>query len=164
MVSVKYGDWFSVCSASLSAADSCYGGVFCLVRSGEDGESVRYILVSSTPSGFCSILNIRFVRLIFPRWDVIVIILSVFLMTYTYIEAKSNYHRGSILILRLVLVALYLIKCSLISRFSYLVLAAGFYYAPHIDDAVDEGQQVAKLSTGSLSFLQSVRLFFSSRL
>lgn len=39
-------------------------------------------------------------RLIFPRWDVIVIILSVFLMTYTYIEAKSNYHRGSILILR----------------------------------------------------------------
>lgn len=39
-------------------------------------------------------------RLIFPRWDVITIILSVFLMTYTYIEAKSNYHRGSILILR----------------------------------------------------------------
>lgn len=38
--------------------------------------------------------------LIFPRWDVITIILSVFLMTYTYIEAKSNYHRGSILILR----------------------------------------------------------------
>ena len=42
-------------------------------------------------------------RLIFPRWDVIVIILSVFLLTYTYIEAKSNYHRGSILILRYVL-------------------------------------------------------------
>ena len=39
-------------------------------------------------------------RLIFPRWDVIAIILSIFLMTYTYIEAKSNYHRGSILILR----------------------------------------------------------------
>ncbi|OBZ68774.1 Low affinity vacuolar monovalent cation/H(+) antiporter [Grifola frondosa] len=38
--------------------------------------------------------------LIFPRWDVVAIILSVFLMTYTYIEAKSNYHRGSILILR----------------------------------------------------------------
>lgn len=39
-------------------------------------------------------------RLIFPRWDVIAIILSIFLLTYTYIEAKSNYHRGSILILR----------------------------------------------------------------
>lgn len=40
------------------------------------------------------------VRLIFPRWDVIVIILSIFLLTYTYIEAKANYHRGSILVLR----------------------------------------------------------------
>ena len=50
--------------------------------------------------------------LIFPRWDVIAIILSIFLLTYTYIEAKSNYHRGSILIL------------------SYLVMVAGFYYAP----------------------------------
>jgi Ca2+/H+ antiporter len=45
-------------------------------------------------------LKPAFCRLIFPRWDVIVIILSVFLMTYTYIEAKSNYHRGSILVLR----------------------------------------------------------------
>ena len=39
-------------------------------------------------------------RLIFPRWDVVAIILSIFLLTYTYIEAKSNYHRGSILIMR----------------------------------------------------------------
>nr|GAT59679.1 predicted protein [Mycena chlorophos] len=54
--------------------------------------------------------------LIFPRWDVVAIILSMFLMTYTYIEAKSNYHRGSILIL------------------SYLVLVAGFYYAPGTDE------------------------------
>ncbi|CAL1713386.1 unnamed protein product [Somion occarium] len=54
--------------------------------------------------------------LIFPRWDVVVIILSVFLMTYTYIEARSNYHRGSILIL------------------SYLVLASGFYFAPQRGD------------------------------
>ncbi|KAG8886630.1 hypothetical protein FRB97_000050 [Tulasnella sp. 331] len=50
--------------------------------------------------------------LIFPRWDVIAIILSIFLLTYTYIEAKSNYHRGSTLIL------------------SYLVLTAGFYFTP----------------------------------
>ncbi|KAJ9125134.1 hypothetical protein QFC22_000088 [Naganishia vaughanmartiniae] len=50
--------------------------------------------------------------LIFPRWDVISIILSIFLLTYTYIEARSNYHRGSMLVL------------------SYIVLAAGFYFAP----------------------------------
>jgi len=51
--------------------------------------------------------------LIFPRWDVICIILSIFLLTYTYIEAKANYHRGSILVL------------------SYLVLTAGFFFAPY---------------------------------
>ncbi|WVQ71105.1 calcium/proton exchanger [Cryptococcus sp. DSM 104548] len=50
--------------------------------------------------------------LIFPRWDVIAIILSIFLLTYTYIEARSNYHRGSILVL------------------AYVVLIMGFYYAP----------------------------------
>jgi Ca2+:H+ antiporter len=37
--------------------------------------------------------------LIFPQWDVIAIILSIFLLTYTYIEARSNYHRGSTLVL-----------------------------------------------------------------
>lgn len=40
--------------------------------------------------------------MVFPKWDVIAIIFSIFLLTYTYIEAKSNYHRGSILVLRLV--------------------------------------------------------------
>lgn len=57
--------------------------------------------------------------LVFPRWDVIAIILSVFLMTYTYIEAKSNYHRGSILIL------------------SYVVLVSGFYFAPRNSNEQD---------------------------
>ncbi|KAF9579065.1 hypothetical protein BGW38_004840 [Lunasporangiospora selenospora] len=51
-------------------------------------------------------------NLIFPRWDVISMLFSVFLLTYTYIEGKSNYFKGSILIL------------------SYLVLMAGFFYAP----------------------------------
>lgn len=59
--------------------------------------------------------------LIFPRWDVIAIILSIFLLTYTYIEAKSNYHRGSILIL------------------SYLVMVAGFYFAPSGDPPDEMG-------------------------
>ncbi|KAF7346072.1 hypothetical protein MSAN_01833300 [Mycena sanguinolenta] len=62
--------------------------------------------------------------LIFPRWDVVAIILSMFLMTYTYIEAKSNYHRGSILIL------------------SYLVLTAGFFFAPADDMEVDKGHEL----------------------
>ncbi|KAG1440657.1 hypothetical protein G6F56_011829 [Rhizopus delemar] len=51
-------------------------------------------------------------NLIFPRWDVISVIFSVFLLTYTYQEGKSNYFKGSILIL------------------SYFVLVAGFYFIP----------------------------------
>lgn len=52
----------------------------------------------------------------------IAIILSIFLLTYTYIEARSNYHRGSILVL------------------AYIVLIMGFYYAPSKglgDDNID---------------------------
>lgn len=51
-------------------------------------------------------------NMIFPRWDVFSMLFSVFLLTYTYIEGKSNYFKGSILIL------------------SYCVLMAGFFYAP----------------------------------
>jgi Ca2+:H+ antiporter len=53
----------------------------------------------------------------FPRWDVISVIFSVFLLTYTYQEGKSNYFKGSILI------------------FSYIVLVAGFYYIPSSDNS-----------------------------
>lgn len=63
----------------------------------------------------------RSFTLIFPRWDVIAIIFSVFLLTYTYIEARSNYYRGSICIL------------------SYLVLVAGFYFAPPTGDVEAPG-------------------------
>jgi Ca2+:H+ antiporter len=71
--------------------------------------------------------------LIFPRWDVVVIILSMFLMTYTYIEAKSNYHRGSILIL------------------SYLVLTAGFFFAPADDMEIDKGHDLTGNDNGLVS-------------
>lgn len=42
----------------------------------------------------------RAFSLVFPRWDAIAIMFSVFLLTYTYIEARSNYYKGSILVLR----------------------------------------------------------------
>jgi len=86
--------------------------------------------------------------LIFPRWDVIAIILSMFLMTYTYIEAKSNYHRGSILIL------------------SYLVLLAGFYFAPPMAVDVDQGHLNGVSSTlhefPALSWVQTARWYLQS--
>ena len=49
--------------------------------------------------------------LIFPQWDMVCVILCVFLLSYMYGEGKSNYFKGSILIL------------------SYLVVMTGFYLA-----------------------------------
>jgi Ca2+:H+ antiporter len=82
--------------------------------------------------------------LIFPRWDVIVIILSIFLLTYTYIEAKANYHRGSILVL------------------SYLVLTAGFFFAPPpAGDKSDDNITVIGSLVTIRSLTESVRLFWA---
>ncbi|KAF5338954.1 hypothetical protein D9611_008688 [Ephemerocybe angulata] len=84
----------------------------------------------------------RTFSLIFPRWDVIALILSMFLMTYTYIEAKSNYHRGSILIM------------------SYLVLLCGFYFAPPTAVDVDTGHMQEALSEfPGLTIWQTVRWY-----
>lgn len=47
--------------------------------------------------------------LIFPQWDMVTIILCVFLLSYMYGEGKSNYFKGSILLL------------------SYLVVIVGFW-------------------------------------
>ncbi|KAJ5096244.1 hypothetical protein NUU61_005600 [Penicillium alfredii] len=48
-------------------------------------------------------------NLIFPQWDMISVILCVFLLSYVYGEGKSNYFKGSILVL------------------TYLVVVVGFY-------------------------------------
>ncbi|KAI4170824.1 MAG: hypothetical protein LQ343_004713 [Gyalolechia ehrenbergii] len=48
-------------------------------------------------------------NLIFPQWDMVTVILCVFLLSYVYGEGKSNYFKGSILVL------------------AYLVIIMGFY-------------------------------------
>ena len=49
--------------------------------------------------------------LIFPQWDMVTVILCVFLLSYMVNEGKSNYFKGSILVM------------------TYLVVVAGFYYS-----------------------------------
>jgi Ca2+:H+ antiporter len=49
--------------------------------------------------------------LLFPQWDMVTVILCVFLLSYMYGEGKSNYFKGSILLL------------------SYLVVIIGFYFS-----------------------------------
>lgn len=54
--------------------------------------------------------------LVFPRWDLLACMVSVFLFTYLYAEGKSNYFKGSILILL------------------YCVMTLGFYFQGAIDN------------------------------
>ncbi|KAK4046560.1 hypothetical protein OIO90_006527 [Microbotryomycetes sp. JL221] len=62
----------------------------------------------------------HYFTLVFPRWDSLSIVFSVFLLTYVYIEARSNYHRGSVLVV------------------AYLVLLGGFIWAPSGRDTSDD--------------------------
>lgn len=55
-------------------------------------------------------------NLIFPQWDMVTVILCVFLLSYVYGEGKSNYFKGSILVL------------------AYLVIVVGFYLAGYSGD------------------------------
>ncbi|KAL8243550.1 hypothetical protein R6Q59_009808 [Mikania micrantha] len=50
-------------------------------------------------------------NLIFPQWDMVTVILCVFLLSHVYSEGKSNYFKGSILVL------------------TYLVVVVGFFFS-----------------------------------
>ena len=57
----------------------------------------------------------RTFTLIFPQWDMVTVILCVFLLSYMYGEGKSNYFKGSILLL------------------SYLVVVVGYWFSGMTD-------------------------------
>ncbi|KAI1295112.1 calcium permease [Xylaria venustula] len=57
--------------------------------------------------------------LLFPQWDMVTVILCVFLLSYMYGEGKSNYFKGSILLL------------------TYLVVVVGFYYSGFTDGVAE---------------------------
>ncbi|KAI5794450.1 Sodium/calcium exchanger protein-domain-containing protein [Peziza echinospora] len=60
-------------------------------------------------------INTHTFTLIFPQWDLVTVILCVFLLSYMYGEGKSNYFKGSILIL------------------SYLTVMMGFYFSSYAE-------------------------------
>ena len=47
-----------------------------------------------------------FSSLIFPQWDMVCVVLCVFLLSYIHGEGKSNYFKGSILVLTYLVVVL----------------------------------------------------------
>jgi Ca2+:H+ antiporter len=71
------------------------------------------------PTGKDDIARYTF-SLLFPQWDMVTVILCVFLLSYVYSEGKSNYFKGSILIM------------------TYMVVIIGFYYSG-LTDAVQMG-------------------------
>lgn len=62
--------------------------------------------------------------LIFPQWDMVCVILSVFLMGWVVGEGKSNYFKGSILI------------------FTYVVVVLGFWFTGKVDLDVSKSQHL----------------------
>lgn len=70
------------------------------------------LVIFSVLKGYTNVEQIF--SLIFPRWDIIATLISIYLFTYIYAEGKSNYFKGVILIL------------------IYIVVLVGFY----LDDVV----------------------------
>ncbi|GAA5929848.1 hypothetical protein JCM3775_006570 [Rhodotorula graminis] len=58
--------------------------------------------------------------LVFPRWDAIAMLFSIFLMTYLFLESRANYNRGATFVL------------------AYLALMGGFLFAPANRDTSDD--------------------------
>lgn len=56
--------------------------------------------------------KVRGFTLIFPQWDLATIVFAVFILSYTYVEGKSNYFKGAMLLL------------------AYAVLLSGFLFVP----------------------------------
>ncbi len=80
--------------------------------------------------------------LIFPQFDMVTVILCVFLLSYMYGEGKSNYFKGGILIL------------------TYLVVIMGFYYSGYTRfDAmgVDPSDTLAIMSSSRMSSMAAGR-------
>lgn len=75
-------------------------------------------------------------NLIFPQFDMVTVILCVFLLSYMYGEGKSNYFKGGILIL------------------TYLVVILGFYYSGYTRFdlmGVDPSDTLAIMASPSMS-------------
>ncbi|KAK0710794.1 Sodium/calcium exchanger protein-domain-containing protein [Lasiosphaeris hirsuta] len=66
--------------------------------------------------------------LLFPQWDMVTVILCVFLLSYMYGEGKSNYFKGSILLL------------------SYLVVVIGYYFSS-FGTILDSQPEISRFDT-----------------
>lgn len=100
---------------------------------------VLFSAVQGLPPGIPDKDIARFTfSLLFPQWDMVTVTLCVFLLSYMYGEGKSNYFKGSILLL------------------SYLVMVVGYYFsgfAVNMDVVADGVSRFDTLSRESGSFV-----------
>lgn len=78
-------------------------------------------------------------NLLFPQWDMVTVILCVFLLSYMYGEGKSNYFKGSILVL------------------TYLVVVVGFYLSGYNNEEVMHIDSLDTLAFGGLGGLNRMQ-------
>ncbi|KAF2673498.1 hypothetical protein BT63DRAFT_421635 [Microthyrium microscopicum] len=99
------------------------------------------VFFSATYSRYISIedtLDYTF-TLIFPQWDMVTVILCIFLLSYMYGEGKSNYFKGSILIL------------------AYAVVIVGFWFAGFDAHGIARGvRSIDTLAVGDMSTLRGM--------
>ncbi|KAK7457472.1 sodium/calcium exchanger protein [Colletotrichum acutatum] len=76
--------------------------------------------------------------LLFPQWDMVTVIICVFLLSYMYGEGKSNYFKGSILLL------------------SYLVVIVGYYFSGYTEDAMSLSRFDVMGANGQYSTIKTV--------
>lgn len=104
------------------------------IMSGNGGAGLMSMFGTFIANGQRNIHDFMF-TLIFPRWDLFMVIFCVFLFSYIYAEGKSNYFKGSILVL------------------SYLVVMMGFYFSDKsgagLDDLSSVVTSVAGMSASS---------------
>ncbi|KAI6894134.1 hypothetical protein KC318_g12147, partial [Hortaea werneckii] len=83
--------------------------------------------------------------LIFPQWDMVTCILSVFLMGWVVGEGKSNYFKGSTLI------------------FTFLVVVVGFWFSGYGDMQTRGIDPSDTMALGSNMYAESFRTVGRSR-
>lgn len=98
---------------------------------------VLYSALYATSNGVQDIGNHTF-SLLFPQWDMVTVILCVFLLSYMYGEGKSNYFKGSILLL------------------SYLVVIVGYYLSGYTDDIMSVSRFDIMGADGQFSSFKTV--------
>lgn len=138
------GDRLGVRAAGVPHPDSRHGGVQCLVQPRPRGERPHVLLAHLPALGRHRrhLLGQSIAQLPSRCQADPLDGHQVFLLTYTYTEARSNYYRGSILILSCQSPVLSPLAARLLTLHAHtdVVLVSGFVFAPSSGDSEDPGE------------------------